>query len=39
MTPYMVCGAEVTRGGGGDAESSVVLGSEVAPPGGVDGLV
>ena len=35
----MLCGAGVTRDGGGDAESSVVLGSGVAPPGGVDGLV
>ena len=35
----MLCGAGVTRGGGGDAESSVALGSGVAPPGGVDGLV
>ena len=35
----MLCGAGVTRGDGGDAESSVVLGSGVAPPGGVDGLV
>ena len=35
----MLCGAGVTRDGGGDAESSVVVGSGVAPPGGVDGLV
>ena len=35
----MLCGAGVTRDGGGDAESSVVLGSGVVPPGGVDGLV
>ena len=35
----MLCGAGVTRNGGGDAESSVVVGSGVAPPGGVDGLV
>ena len=35
----MLRGAGVTRGDGGDAESSVVLGSGVAPPGGVDGLV
>ena len=35
----MLCGAGVNRDGGGDAESSVVLGSGVAPPGGVDGLV
>ena len=35
----MLCGAGVTRDGGGDAESSVVVGSAVAPPGGVDGLV
>ena len=35
----VLCGAGVTRGDGGDAESSVVLGSGVAPPGGVDGLV
>ena len=34
-----VCGAGVARGDRGDAESSVVLGSGVAPPGGVDGLV
>ena len=31
--------AGVTRGDRGDAKSSVVLGSGVAPPGGVDGLV
>ena len=35
----MLCRAGVTRDGGGDAESSVVVGSGVAPPGGVDGLV
>ena len=35
----MMCGAGVTLGDRGDAESSVVLGLGVAPPGGVDGLV
>ena len=35
----VLCCAGVTRGDGGDAESSLVLGSGVALPGGVDGLV
>ena len=35
----VLCCAGVTRGDGGDAESSLELGSGVAPPGGVDGLV
>ena len=35
----MLCGAGVALSGRGDAESSVVFGPGVAPPGGVDGLV